>query len=144
MNSYSALQCQNNLTYDCWRLRPQTPGGYAARMKLGSSPPEPGRLRHKCEAGGSAPGHPLGLCPKPRWGLRPRPPVGLRPKTLWGPRPSPLLNVVWGGTPMGSEAEPQRGQSLQLDSCGEAAGGLGADPQEHCKLSCFGTAGQYN
>ncbi len=73
------VQCL--LTYYCWGLRPQTPGGFAARMKLGAPSPDPRRLLRKCEAGGSAPRPPLGLRPTPHWGSASRPPVGLLPKT---------------------------------------------------------------
>ncbi len=67
----AALQWQNKLTYHCWGLRPQTPGGFAARMKLGAPPPDSRQLRRKCAAGGSA------------------------------QYPKLLLNGVWGGVPPG-------------------------------------------
>ncbi len=59
------------------------------------------------------------------WGPAPRPPLGLRPRPRWGlPPPEPLPNGVWGGAPAGVW-----GRSPLQRSCGEAAPGFGAEPQ---------------
>ncbi len=49
----SALQWQNNLTYACWGLGPQTPGGFAASAKLDAPPPDP-RWSSASDPGGFA------------------------------------------------------------------------------------------
>ncbi len=104
-----------------------------------------GRLRRKIVAGGSAPTHPLGA--EPQRGLGRSPSGGSgdgAPSYILAAKPP----GAWGGAPAGVW-----GRSPQLHSCGEAAGGLGAElpashlrrsrPQEHCKLSCFAKTGQY-
>ncbi len=47
------------LTHDCWGPRPQTPGGFAARMKLGAPPQPPGGFTARMELGAPTPDDPL-------------------------------------------------------------------------------------
>ncbi|MCP3662232.1 MAG: hypothetical protein GY696_07015, partial [Gammaproteobacteria bacterium] len=69
--SYAAIQWQMNLTYDCSGLRSRTPGGCAARFKLGAPPQTP------------------------RWGSAPNPAGGTAPS------PPRQRGFVWSGAPMG-------------------------------------------
>ncbi len=127
-------------------------GGFAARMKLGSPPPDPRRLRRKCEAGGRPPRPPLELGPKPSWGLRPQNPGGAPPspqkKTpLAGdttPRPPPVRGL--GRSNIQQQHSCIHSTFPQQHSCGEPPGSGGGAPgvwgQSHqensVSLSCFG------
>ncbi|MCP3666184.1 MAG: hypothetical protein GY696_27400 [Gammaproteobacteria bacterium] len=79
-DSFSALQWQNNLTYECWSLRPHKAGGSAATSKLGAPPQTP-----------------LGLSPKPRsrGGLAAEPPAGFvaEPQARFGAEPQRVLGA---------------------------------------------------
>ncbi len=96
-------------------------GGGRGAASIGAQPQTPGRLHRKKVAGSSVPRHPLGLSPRPQWGL---------------PPPEPLLNVFWGGAPTGSGAEPHRGSGAEPPATflRRSRPGLGQSPNSLRKM----------
>ncbi len=73
-DQFSALQCQNNLAYDCWGLRHQTPGGFAERMKLGAPHQTPGGFAASAKLGALLLDPRRGSALNPAGSSAPRPP----------------------------------------------------------------------